>query len=307
MQVQSSGEVEEHFKMTDGFDLFCRHWYPSGEIKGVVIFLHGIEVHSGAFRFMGHELEDAGFEVFAFDRRGSGNSKELNLPRGDTTSFERYLTDLEEVVEIVRATHRQKVLFMFGHSIGCAYALWYAAHYPDQLNGLVLADPPVEAGFKLPASDTFKLVLSPTISPHSMYDLVDRWPEAFKESDEYKLISEDELCTKPFGLGFLFSLQTKLANTMLKHASKISKPVLIIHGDADIIACPNSSNLIMEKFASTDKNLHVFSNADHWLYQSIIPTMSSKYSLEQKKEVSSTVNSWLEKQISHASSMEVKS
>jgi alpha-beta hydrolase superfamily lysophospholipase len=301
MEVQNSGEVEEHFKMSDGFDIFCRHWYPSGEIKGVVIFLHGIEVHSGAFRFMGHELEDAGFEVFAFDRRGSGNSKEPNLHRGDTTNFDRHLLDLDEVVESVKVTHKKKSLFIFGHSIGCTYALWYAVHYPHQLDGLILAAPPVETGFKLDAQDTFKVVLSPVVSSHSMFDFIDKWPEAFKEGEEYKLISDDELCTKNFGLGFLFSLQTRLANKMLHYASKIVKPVLVIHGDADVIALSESSNQLMEKLASNDKTLKIFPGADHWFYQSIIPTMSSKYTLEQKKEVSSTVESWLEKQTANQS------
>jgi alpha-beta hydrolase superfamily lysophospholipase len=302
MPVQSSGEIEEHFEMSDGFNLFYRHWYPPGEVNGVVIFLHGIEVHSGAFKFMGPELQDAGFEVFAFDRRGSGNSKEHDLPRGDTTDFDRHLSDLGEFVDLVRAMHKDKTLFIFGHSIGCAYALWYAAHYPQKIDGLVLAAPPVEAGFKLPAVDTFKVVLSPLVSAHSMYDLIDMWPQTFRESEEYKLISEDELCTKTFGLGFLFNLQTKLQNKMLEHASKIQKPALIIHGDADIIACPNSSNLIMEKLASVDKNLQLFLGADYWLYQSIIPSMSSKYSTDQKKEVSSTVKTWLEKQSSQDAS-----
>ena len=295
LQAQTFGGIEERLKMTDGFNLFCRHWPSAGEIKRTVIFLHGIEVHSGAFRFMGPELANASCEVYAFDRRGFGNSKEANLPRGDTQDFDRHLEDLNEVVDDVRKNHSGKPLFIFGHSIGCAYALWYSSHYPEQLDGLVLAAPPVESGFKLPAQDTLKGVFSPVVSHHSMYDLIDRWPQAFRESEEYRLISQDELCTKEFGLGFLFSLQTKVANKMLQNASKIQKPVFIIHGDADIIACPNSSTLIMEKIVSNNKSLHMFPGADHWFYQSIIPTMSSKYSLEQKREVSSIIKSWLEK------------
>jgi len=119
--------------------------------------------------------------------------------------------------------------------------------------------------------------------------------QAFREGEEYKFISEDELCTKVFGLGFLFELQTKLVNKMLQNASKIKKPVFLIHGDADIVALPESSNKIMEKLASNDKNLQVFHGADHWLYQSIISKMSSKYSLEQKTEVSAAAKNWLEK------------
>ena len=295
MQIQPAEKTEDYFKMSDGFNLFYRRWSTSGQVDKVVIFLHGIEVHSGAFSFMGPELASGNSEVYGFDRRGFGKSKEPALPRGDVQSFERHLNDLTEVVDTVRKKHSGKKLFIFGHSIGCAYALWYAANYPQHLDGLLLAAPPVEAGFKVPTQDTIKIAFAPVIQHHSMYDLIDKWPQAFKEGEEYKFISEDELCTKVFGLGFLFELQTKLANKMLHNASKVEKPIFLIHGDADIIALPQSSNLIMEKLASNDKNLQVFHGADHWFYQSIIPKMGAKYSKEQKMEVPAVVKNWLEK------------
>ena len=296
MQAQTFGEIEEHLNMTDGFNLFCRHWRSVGSAEKAVILLHGIEVHSGAFRFMGPELSNARCEVYAFDRRGFGNSKEQDLPRGDTHGFDRHLQDLNEVVEFVRKNQPDKKLFIFGHSIGCAYALWYAANFPQRVDGLILAAPPLETGFKIPAGDTLKVALAPHIQHHSMYDLIDKWPLSFRESEEYKLISQDELCTKEFGLGFLFNVQFKLANKMIQNASKIEKPVFIINGDSDIVALPNSSQKILKKLASKDKTMHTFAGADHWFYQSIIPQMGSKYSLEQKRAVSGAVTDWLEKQ-----------
>jgi len=62
-----------------------------------------------------------------------------------------------------------------------------------------------------------------------MFDLLDRWPQAFKESEEYRLITQDELCTKKFGVGWLVNVQTKLANKMLNNASKIDEPILVLH------------------------------------------------------------------------------
>lgn len=293
MESQASGETQEHLKMTDGFDLFYRHWPAVGIVERTIIFMHGIEVHSGAFRFMGPELANNSTEVYGFDRRGFGNSKEPDLPRGDTHGFERHLEDINEVVEHVRKSHPNQKLFLFGYSIGCAYALWYAANHPQKIDGLILAASPLEAGFKIPASDTLKVALAPHIQHHSMYDLIDHWPQAFKESEEYKLITQDELCTKEFGLGYLFNVQTKLANKMSSHAEKIEKPVLLLHGDSDIVALPNSSKIIFDKLASKDKTLNMFSGADHWFYQSLIPTMSSKYTLDQKRTVSSEVKNWL--------------
>lgn len=291
---QAFGQVHERIRMTDGFELFCRRW-PSIDAQRVVLFLHGIEVHSGACQFMGPELANASTEVYAFDRRGFGNSKELDLPRGDTHGFDRQLQDLGEVVEYIHSNHPDKKLFLFGHSIGCAFALGSAAYNSDRVDGLILASPPLEAGYKLPLSDTLQVAAAPVIQHHTMYDFVDKWPESFKRSEEYQLISEDELCTKSFGLGFLYNVQTQLVNRMLEHAANINKPVQMMHGDSDVIALPSSSTCILEKLASIDKNLHVFGDADHWFYQSIIPKMSAKYSLEQKRTVSTVVKDWLSK------------
>jgi len=295
MQTPASNESEVHIRMSDGFNLFCRNWSTFGSVERAVVFLHGIEVHSGSFGFIGPELANMGSEVYGFDRRGMGNSKETDLPRGDTKSFQLHLDNVEEAVEFVRKKHSGKKLYLFGHSIGCAYALWYAARNPEIIDGLILAAPPVKTGFKLPLGDTLKLILFPAFSPHTMYNLVDKWPQTFKESEEYKLITGDELSTKEFGLGFLLDVQTKLANNMAKNAAKIKKPVFIIHGEQDVIALPESSKLIIDKLGSEDKVLQTFQNADHWFYQSIIPKIGSKYDLEKKKTVSNSVNDWLNK------------
>ena len=87
--------------MKDGFELFCRRWSSSESAEKPVIFLHGIEVHSGAFRFMGPDLANDNCEVCGFDHRGFGNSKEPDLPRGDTHGFDRHLDDLNEVADFV--------------------------------------------------------------------------------------------------------------------------------------------------------------------------------------------------------------
>jgi pimeloyl-ACP methyl ester carboxylesterase len=40
-----------------------------------------------------------------------------------------------------------KKLFIFGHSIGCVYALRYSVKYPERVDGLILAAPPLKTGF----------------------------------------------------------------------------------------------------------------------------------------------------------------
>ena len=70
-------------------------------------------------------------------------------------------------------------------------------------------------------------------------------------------------------------------------------PVLLLQGDSDVIALPNGSRKLMNKLASTDRSLRIFPGADHWLYQSIIPTVSFKYRLDPKLGVAGEVKEWL--------------
>ncbi len=286
-------EKETRLTASDGFELYCRRWHYRDNADKVVVCLHGIEVHSGAFRFMAPVLAEAGAEVYAFDRRGFGNSKEQGLERGDTRDFVRHLKDLDEVIEGVRSTHPGLKTFIFGHSIGCAYALRYAALNPGSVDGLVLAAPPVLAGFKMPATDALRLPFQQIFSPHSMYDLLSHWPQAFKDSEEYKLILGDELCTGKFGIRWLLRARTNLTTKMLRNAERIEKPTLVLQGDSDIIALPSGTDRLMGRLAAKDKQLKTYRAADHWLFHSIIPTASSRYSLEKKMEVSGAVLEWM--------------
>jgi hypothetical protein len=70
---------------------------------------------------------------------------------------------------------------------------------------------------------------------------------------------QDELCTKEFGLGYHFNVQTKLANKMPQNAAKIQLPVLLLHDDSDIVALPTSSKIIFKKLASLDKKTSIYS------------------------------------------------
>ena len=140
----------------DGFGIFYRRWNSVGEPKRAVVCVHGIEAHSGFFKTLGTEMAKEGSEVYAFDRRGFGNSVEEGLSRGDTKDFKRHLQDFDDFVAFVKKSHPSKKVFMLGHSIGSAYALWFAASRPDALDGIILAAPPVIPTTKPPISDTIK-------------------------------------------------------------------------------------------------------------------------------------------------------
>ncbi len=60
------------FRGADGLVLRCREWAPAEGLapRGLVVFLHGIQSHSGWYAWTCGNLARAGYRVLAPDRRG---------------------------------------------------------------------------------------------------------------------------------------------------------------------------------------------------------------------------------------------
>ena len=78
---------------SDGYRWHYRRYAPTGDVRGRVVFLHGIQSHGGWYPRSCAALAAAGYEVYFLERRGCG----LNTAqRGDIPSFRRCLDDIAE-------------------------------------------------------------------------------------------------------------------------------------------------------------------------------------------------------------------
>jgi alpha-beta hydrolase superfamily lysophospholipase len=283
-------EIEEYLKMSDGFNLFCRHWKAVGKAEKSVVCIHGIGCHSGFFRPIGQNLAASGVEVYALDLRGFGNSKEEGLPRGDARDFKRHLQDIDEAVGFVRQTNRSQKVYMFGHSLGGLYTLWYAANHSDALDGVMLAAPAIEIGLRQPPQ---KVGAEPPFTPETTIDMYEAWPPSLKESEEGKMWRQDSLSTTRFSWRWLDGTRILMDQEALQNASQIKKPILIIQGEADDLALPSGAKRLFESLAAENKSLRTFPGADHWFYHAIFPKVTTKYGSEKREQIFSTVKDWL--------------
>ncbi len=181
--------------MTDGFDLFYRHWKVSGECESALLCVHGGGRNSEYYELLGEALSRDGIEVYAPDLRGFGNSVEKGLSRGDTGSFKRHLQDLEEAVSYVRGMLPGKKVSMLGHSYGGNYAIWYAANHPDAVDGVVLMAPSVMTTFKPTPALMVKGLFSLLFAPKTLLRADSMWPQSVRNSEEVKFYNENPLDT----------------------------------------------------------------------------------------------------------------
>jgi len=103
----------------------------------VLILLHGGPGMSETnfFRYFNSSLEKT-FTVVYWDQRGAGRSFSRDTPKASMT-IERFIDDLDELVDAVRAKLHQKTVVILGHSWGSALGTLYAARFPEKVSAYV--------------------------------------------------------------------------------------------------------------------------------------------------------------------------
>lgn len=87
------------------------------------------------FRWYNAPLEHA-FTVVSWDQRGTSRSFDPATPRA-TMTVGQFVSDLDELVDAVRARLGHSRVIIFGHSWGSAFGALYAARHPDKVAAYV--------------------------------------------------------------------------------------------------------------------------------------------------------------------------
>jgi len=98
-----------------------------------LILLHGGPGYSEThfFRRYNAPLERA-FTVVYWDQRGAGRSFDPNIPKASMT-VARFISDLDELVDAVRARLGHAKVALFGHSWGTTLGMLYASRFPEKV------------------------------------------------------------------------------------------------------------------------------------------------------------------------------
>lgn len=128
------------FTMADGAVLPYRLWQPAGEIKAVILALHGFNDYSRAWEMPAETWATAGIATYAYDQRGFGAAPQPGIWAGEVA----LTNDLRAAVALVAAKHPGVPVFVAGESMGGAVIM--AAHAGGGLGvakGAILSAPAV--------------------------------------------------------------------------------------------------------------------------------------------------------------------
>lgn len=99
----------------------------------VLILLHGGPgfPEMRLFRYFNAPIEKS-FTVVYWEQRGAGKSFDRKIPASSMT-VERFIADLDELVEVVRERLGKDRVAIYGHSWGSALGVLYAARFPEKI------------------------------------------------------------------------------------------------------------------------------------------------------------------------------
>jgi alpha-beta hydrolase superfamily lysophospholipase len=224
-------------------ELFERVW-PVDSAKGAVVIVHGLGEHSGRYEHVGRALNEAGYAAYAQDARGHGQS--IGFPGDMGGDPDRVLDDLVELFVRVRSQH--DVVFCLAHSMGTLFAVPAVARTPtDTLRGLVLSG---TVGAPGPASE--QLMTEGHVPPES----VSRDPAVVKAYIDDPLVFEKVP-------GELLALAGEVTSKFFEAIPQITIPVLLIHGQNDLLCDVSGAQMVHTQLVTTDKTLLTYAELYH--------------------------------------------
>lgn len=131
---------QAHFVTRDGAQLPLVTWAPQQVPSAVIVAVHGFNDYHRAFALAGPHWAERGIIVYAYDQRGFGAAPQ----RGRWPGVERLISDLQDLITLVRERHPGLPLAVLGDSMGAAVTMATVRHpATPPVDGMILNAPAV--------------------------------------------------------------------------------------------------------------------------------------------------------------------
>ncbi|WP_152224135.1 bifunctional alpha/beta hydrolase/class I SAM-dependent methyltransferase [Pseudomonas sp. SCB32] len=252
-----------HFVTHDGVELFYRHWpalSAAEEPRRAVLLFHRGHEHSGRIAHLADELDMPGFDIFAWDARGHGQSPGA---RGDSPSFGTSVRDVQTFVEHIAATHSIAVsdMAVVAQSVGAVLVSTWVHDYAPPIRSLVLASPAFKVKLYVPfARPGLKLARwwrgNFFVNSYVKSNFLTHDPERIASFDS------DPLIARAISVNVLLGLYDA-AERVVADAQAIQVPTQLLVSGSDFVVHRKPQQRFFDNLGTARKELHVLPGFFH--------------------------------------------
>ncbi|KAB2080104.1 hypothetical protein ERO13_A05G045900v2 [Gossypium hirsutum] len=266
--------------------LFSRSWLPAtGELKGILIIIHGLNEHSGRYAQFAKQLISCNFGVYAMDWIGHGGSDGLH---GYVPSLDHVVVDTGAFLEKIKSENPGVPCFLFGHSTGGAVVLKAASHprIEGMLEGVVLTSPALRVKPAHPIVGAIAPLFS-LVAPKLQFKgankkgiPVSRDPAALLAKYSDPLVYTGPIRART-GHEIL-----RISSYLMRNFKSVTVPFFVLHGTADKVTDPLASQDFYNEASSTSKDIKLYEGFLHDLLFE-----------PEREEVGQDIINWMEKRL----------
>ncbi|KAG0612682.1 hypothetical protein M758_6G045600 [Ceratodon purpureus] len=243
-----------------------RSWVPEGgRVRGVVCVCHGYGADAGwLVQLSCIAIAKEGYAVYAIDHQGHGKSEGL---KGHIPDLNAVVDDCIAFFDPKRGSHKGMPCFLYGESLGGAIALLIHLRQPEVWQGVVLNGAMCGIGkFKppWPAEHLLALVAGfiptwPIVPTKDIPTISFRepWKRDLARNNPNRYPGKPRAATAQEFLRVVKEIEGR--------ASQVTAPLLILHGDHDVVCDPDGSKMLHQNAGSKDKTLHIYPGMWHQL------------------------------------------
>ncbi|MBI6680158.1 bifunctional alpha/beta hydrolase/class I SAM-dependent methyltransferase [Pseudomonas viridiflava] len=255
---------DRRFTTHDGVELFYRHWPALTQVsdaprQAIVLFHRGHE-HSGRIAHLVDELDLPGFDFFAWDARGHGQSPG---PRGDSPSFATSVRDVQTFVDHLSATFEipEENMAVIAQSVGAVIAATWAHDYAPKIRSLVLASPAFKVKLYVPFARSGLTLLRKFKGNFFVNSYV---KARFLSHDPQRIASydSDPLITKAISVNVLLGLY-EAADRVVADAQAIQIPTQLLISGSDFVVHRGPQDQFFDRLGSVRKEKHILPGFFH--------------------------------------------
>ncbi|UKO96363.1 alpha/beta hydrolase [Nostoc sp. UHCC 0870] len=272
------------FPSVGGLKLYYQSWFPEGNVKAVLVIVHGLGGHSDKYSHIVEHLVPKQYAIYSLDLRGHGRSPGR---RGHINNWAEFREDLRAFLQLIPTQQPQVPVFLLGHSLGAVIVLDYVLRYPQEastLQGVITLAPAIGkvgvSKFRLLVGRLMSRVW-PSFTLNTGLDL------AAASRDEKVLVAyKQDSLRHTFASARLATEYFATVAWIYHHAPEWQVPLLILHGGADKVALPEGGEIFYQLVNSPDKLRIEYPGAYHELQDDL-----------NYQEVLTDLENWLEKHL----------